>query len=321
MLNPAILELTGAEVDAQLHLLAGFEANAAGLVAAAVAKAPGAPTTLLSHFLLRPGAAPGSICSPALRASDTPDASFFPDGHAADVAIYLRDFAARQCALVERALHGRLTAVWETLGAPAALRWHFIVTIRRDTELDEHPIHADTFDGTMAAFALLSTKVPTPIYPRAVFEPTALARFVQESRGFAARADIGVTFRPEVIRVTHGQEGPRRAANSAALVALPGAVAHSVPDRAPRAAGSATVDSSGKEVAADGDARWFCRVSVELVPSCGGLLRDGGAWAQALEPWPAGLRERAAVLVAQHVWGDVEFAAHAAPQLGLQIGL
>ena len=221
---------------------------------------------------------------------------------------------------MERALHGRLTAVWEELGAPGALRWHFIVTIRRDTELDEHPIHADTFDGTMAAFALLSTKVPTPIYPRAVFEPTALAGFVVESRGPAAPADVGVTFRPEIIRVADGREGPRRAANSAALVVLPGAVAHSVPDRAPRAAGSATVDSSGSRVAADGDARWFCRVSVELVPSCGGELYDyvwapalgRGAWAQALAPgWPARLRERTAVLVARHVWGDSVFAGAA----------
>ena len=314
MLNPAILELTGAEVDAQRHLLAGFEDNAQGLIER---NPRGSPMTLMSHFLLRPGASPGCICNPVLQNYNTDDASFFLDGHAAEIANYLRPFAARQCALVERALHGRLTAVWEELGAPGALRWHFIVTIRRDTELDEHPIHADTFDGTMAAFALLSTKVPTPIYPRAVFEPTALAGFVVESRGPAAPADVGVTFRPYAIRVADGREGPRRAANSAALVVLPGAVAHSVPDRAPRAAGSATVDSSGSRVAADGDARWFCRVSVELVPSCGGELYDApalgrGAWAQALAPgWPARLRERTAVLVARHVWGDSVFAGAA----------
>ncbi len=47
---------------------------------------------------------------------------------------------------------------------------------------------------------------------------------------------------------------------------LPGAVAHSVPNTRPVGAGPATVDSSGRPVAADGDARWFCRVSVELVP-------------------------------------------------------
>ena len=204
------------------------------------------------------------------------------------------------------------------MGGATALRWHFILTVRRDTELDAHPIHADTIDGTMACFALLSTKVPTPIYPRAVFDPPALARFVQESRGPAAPDAVGVTFRPVAIRVAHGLEGPRRAAKSAAIVVLPGAVAHSVPDTRPVGAGTATVDSSGRPVAADGDARWFCRVSVELVPapSSGAELLEGGAWAQALLPWrPAGLRERAAVLVAQHVWGDFAFAARAAPAL------
>jgi hypothetical protein len=44
------------------------------------------------------------------------------------------------------------------------LRMHFILTVRRDSgQLGTHnPVHADTFGGTMCAFALMSTKVPTP---------------------------------------------------------------------------------------------------------------------------------------------------------------
>ena len=83
--------------------------------------------------------------------------------------------------------------MWEeltALGGATALRWHFILTVRRDTELDAHPIHADTIGGTMACFALLSTKVPTPICPRDVFEPPALAR----SR--ASRKNRGGPLRP-----------------------------------------------------------------------------------------------------------------------------
>jgi hypothetical protein len=90
------------------------------------------------------------------------------------------------------------------LGGATALRWHFILTVRRDTELDAHPIHADTIDGTMACFALLSTKVPTPICPRDVFEPPALARFAQKSRGPAAPDAVGVTFWPDAIRCAQG---------------------------------------------------------------------------------------------------------------------
>jgi hypothetical protein len=304
-LNAAILELTGGEVDAQLHALHAFERETAGLIAV---NPDGMKLT--PHFLLAPGVGPGAICNGLLQGADTAEASFLP-GDAAPVAIYARRFAARQCALVERALHGRLLAVWE--GIPmeerALVRWHFIVTLARETgPHGAAPIHADTFDGTMAAFALMSTKSPTPIYPRATFAPPALARFVEESQGAPGH------FRPDEIHVLPGAAGPRRGANPAALVVLPGAVAHSVPATAPRGPGTATVDSRGAPVAADGDARWFCRVSVELVPAAAG---GEDPWLLAHAPWPAGstLRRRIAVLVAEHVWGDGDFAHRAAGEL------
>jgi hypothetical protein len=97
----------------------------------------------------------------------------------------LRRGSLRWCP--ERNLHGQLSALHESI--PAAVRnglcFHFILTVLRDTgALGTHnPVHADTVDGTMLSFALMCTKVPTPIYPAAAFEPSALERLAQEAAG------------------------------------------------------------------------------------------------------------------------------------------
>ena len=64
-LRPAILELSGSEVDAQILRLGSFEQAAAGLVAGAVAA--GSQLHLSAHYLLPAGAAPGAATDPSLQ--------------------------------------------------------------------------------------------------------------------------------------------------------------------------------------------------------------------------------------------------------------
>lgn len=121
-LRPAILELTGHEVDEQILRLRAFEQDAAELVRAADAEAEehgksSSQLSLCAHYLLSPGTGPGMVTDPALQqvlASDNgPPAAIACDGENAHKVRYnLRCFAAQQFALVERSLHGRLTAFW-----------------------------------------------------------------------------------------------------------------------------------------------------------------------------------------------------------------
>ena len=325
-LRPAILELCGSEVDAQILRLRSLEEGAAGLVASAAA-AGGALPPLTAHYLLPAGAAPGAAADPSLQqdlqSDDGPPAAIVCEGAAHHVRYSLRRFAAQQFALVERALHGRLCALHGAI--PAAVRqglcFHFILTVRRDTGAlgEQNPVHADTFDGTMLAFALMCTKVPTPVYPAAAFAPSALERFVQEAAGAP-----GVT-RPAEI---HAQPAtPARAAREGCLLLLPPGVAHSIPNTAlPIEAGEA-VSEQGVLLSRAGEARWFCRVSLEVVPAPpAGAAAAGGAWAQWTRQWPGadagaqrGTRMRVALLAARHVWGDAEFAERARALLGLDM--
>lgn len=329
-LNAAIIELTGGEVDSQIRELARFEANAAGSIAAQTGAATGAgghpACGWTSQAFLAAGCGPGAVCDPVLKSEDTAAGCWRPDAdgdEAASIAIRLRRFAMTQFALVERAIHGRLLAMWEGIAEPdrAELRWHFICTIRRDAapEYGQSPIHADTFDGCMVAFALTCNKIQTPIFPAAHFDPPAVEQFAAAAAG----RDDG-SCRPHQIRLAQAADGslrtgPPRRARDAVLLVLPGAVAHSIPSGV-RLHDEESTDSRGEPLAARADNRWFCRVSVEIV--AGGVSQagavDGGAWQQWKRPWPAPLpgqrplREQVCLLTAAHVWGDPGFAALAA---------
>ena len=348
-LNAAILELSGAQVEAQIRFLADFETHAAGSIrkqqtdadaakyekdakkgakkenitvdkwkAAHPAPAADAQSnqqsthaasaSWTSHAFLAPGMNPGAICDPALEGADD-DARigpcWRPDGPAAEsIAIMLRQFSMKQFALVERAIHGQLLALWESIGdARKELRWHFICTMRRDAaDFGKHAIHADTFDSTMVAFALTCNKIQTPIFPAAQFDPPAVQQFV--------KAYNGQDCRPEVIRLARTADGsditgPPRPARDAVVTILPPAVAHSIPcDVALHEVES--FDSQGRPLATMEDNRWFCRVSIEII--AGGVSQhgatDGGAWKQWKRPWPtAQLRRHVAQLAAGLVWG------------------
>ena len=192
--------------------------------------------------------------------------------------------------------------------------WHFICTIRRDhLPGGPGPIHADTFDGCMVAFALAANKIQTPIYPAAHFSPPAVVQFVSAATG------SDPTCRPDEIRLALAADGseccgpPRGTRGAPVVVILPGAVAHAIPDRS-RLHDEETTDSRGEPLAQAADNRWFCRVSIELI--AGGVTqdgaRDGGAWEQWRRPWPNPLlRRQVARLTAAHVWGDPDFAERA----------
>lgn len=167
-----------------------------------------------------------------------------------------------------------------------------------------NPVHADTMDGTMCAFALMCTKVQTPIFPAATFERSTLERFVAESAG----KEPGVVNRPPEIHTR--TITPPRAAREGCLVMLPPCVAHSIPNNSEKIETSGSVSEYGTQLSAPGDARWFCRVSIEVVPK-GPTVED--AWGQWRQPWPAAMggedtRKRVALLTARYVWGDAEFS-------------
>lgn len=187
--------------------------------------------------------------------------------------------------------------------------------MRRDAapQFGQNAIHADTFDGSMVAFALMCNKIPTPVFPAAHFEPSAMDQFVQVLRA----ADGDPKSRPDKIRLKKAPDGSElkgamRAQRDAVVLILPGAVAHSIPSDI-RLHEESSVDSRGEPLANQEDNRWFCRVSIEIIAggvSQGGAT-DGGAWAQWQRPWPPMLRQQVSLLTAHHVWGDPEFAERA----------
>lgn len=133
-LNAAILELSGGEVETQIRFLAAFEKHAAGSIANQQTGGGGdpdqqpnaqsrtGPSAWTSHAFLAPSAGPGTVSDPALQECDSAQACWLPDGPEAEsIAIRLRKFAMLQFALVERSLHGRLLALWESI--PKAERW------------------------------------------------------------------------------------------------------------------------------------------------------------------------------------------------------
>jgi hypothetical protein len=245
-----------------------------------------------------------------LAQGDTSDATFCADElEAQSIEKRLREFTARHCAFIERSLHGRLLALWE--GIPAQirplLRWHFIVTMRRDAnDFGANPLHADTFDGTMVAFALMCNKITTPVYPSAHFSPPALERFVAEAAG-----QPGVTRPSDIHLRSCDHRGPRYTQRDGTILVLPPSVCHSIPNDIQLNTVS-TVDSRGETLATKDYARWFCRVSIEIIPANEGNT-EGGAWHQWQQAWPdRQTRQHVALLAAEHVWGvDPSFLAAA----------
>ena len=109
------------------------------------------------------------------------------------------------------------------------------------------------------------------------------------------------------------------AASIPVRAALP-AVAPAIPAAGALHDADSTLDSQGQPLASAADERWFCRVSIELIPAQGIAAADAAdAWGMWKRAWPAGrLRERVALLTAEHVWGaDADFVTAARQQLGL----
>jgi hypothetical protein len=207
------------------------------------------------------------------------------------------------------------------------LRWHYICTIRRDSENEfkKHAIHADTFDGTLLAFALTSNKIPTPVYPGAYFQSNAIDLFMN-----AAEGKLDNTCRPKSIRLAKDTQngklltGVKRKPRDCSILILPAAVAHSVPSNV-RLGMEESFDSNGEQFASKDDNRWFCRVSIEIIPGGSSHMNahDGGAWQQWMRKWPTNengkLRKLVCCLAAKHIWGDPDFARYAANHFNLKI--
>ncbi len=337
-LQPRIVEITSGETRGLVSALASFEFNAAGSIAAQASK-PGyeGKAEWLCHTFLPPGAHAETVQYPARNLSNVnmpdfggdvgdeamwgPTPVFVAPGteddtsSSAAIAFGLHSFASGAFAMVERESRDRLARVWESLEPfeRASLRWHFILTVARyapGTVLHavNNPVHADAFDGTIALFALASNIMGTPIYPDAVFAEEPLDQFVAE-------ADGGPGCRPDAIRLLNfvpghsmGETGPLRPWHTGSCVILPAAVAHAIPS------GVVPADTP----------RWFCRVTVEIVPACGGQVdveghpfAQHGGWGSPGHPGIE-LRRKVCALVAEHVWGDESFAAAARARLGLE---
>lgn len=162
------------------------------------------------------------------------------------------------------------------------------VTMRRQegSTTRNGDLHADSFDGTILAFALVSSRDGTVIYPyprgrcqvsdtkeSSPVSRTPLEQFERESRSGSHPARI--RWSPEEFPLNH--DAPREW-RSQTMVILPAATPHCVPQL------SAAAENGG--------ARWFARLTLQLT----------GNWASAEE------RLSIAKLVAKHVWGDTSFA-------------
>ena len=66
-------------------------------------------------------------------------------------------------------MHGKLLAIWESLTPEERMqiRFHCVMTVMRSEESYLSEPHADSFDGTICFFALMSNKIGTRIYPAA----------------------------------------------------------------------------------------------------------------------------------------------------------
>jgi hypothetical protein len=117
----------------------------------------------------------------------------------------------------------------------------------------------------------------------------------------------------------------QRVPKEGCLLLLPPSAAHSVPNIPGRVEDVSAVSEQGTRLSAAGDARWFCRVSIEVVPVGEPRKRDGkGAWKEWRRLWPPATggedtRKRVALLAARHVWGDAAFSERARAAMGLDM--
>jgi hypothetical protein len=222
--NADITELTGWHVEENIRRLGRFEINFKGLVGSGEKE-------FLASTLLDPGEGPGGLCDPA---TILPTArKFKAAGKAVHVANEFGGFCLDQFRLVERSMHGKLLAVWEslTLAERQQLRFHSIMTVARSEKSGQESAHADSFDGTMCCFALMSTKIGTIIYPGAQVAwrdrektqaTTPRDQFLHEMSNGAGQP------RPGALRYNDGTLGPERVWKAGSCVVLPPSVCHQI---------------------------------------------------------------------------------------------
>jgi hypothetical protein len=303
--NADITELTGGRVEENIRRLGHFEHNFAGLW-------KGGEKQFFGSTLLDPGEGPGGLCDPA---TALPAARKFKAfGKAVEVANELGGFCFDQFRLVERSMHGKLMAVWEglTLAEQQQLRFHSIMTVMRSEGSGEDSAHADSFDGTICYFALMSNKIGTIIYPGAqvAWRDHACTQATTPREQFLREMGNGAEQpRPGALRYNAGQLGPERVWKGGSCVVLPPSVCHQI--AAHRATDSAdddaTTDSAGGTLATATAARWFCRVTLELIPAGASAQKPHGSVnpfeLHSAGGWSDGLRSKVCRLVGEHVWG------------------
>jgi hypothetical protein len=323
--HPEILELTGPKVESQIRQLQNFESNFAGIISGEANKDEnGNPVPFNGPFfassLLRPGCNPGALNDPHLKLTDTDQVTFKTHGSQANkVRFKFRDFCAKQFALVERNLHGKLLCVLEGLTEQErqSIRFHCIMTVVRSETNDEGPKHSDSFDGTICTFALMSNKVGTPIWPSAQLAfgefdnpTTPKEQFEREINNNPRQA------RPSKLGYDDNKLGPKREWKDGSCVILPPSSCHGISRHraTDQNENDETKDSAGNILASRTQARWFCRVTLEIVPVGVNADQQHGLdnpfTIHQTDCWPQGnLREKVCRLVAEHVWGDDSFAS------------
>jgi hypothetical protein len=343
--SPEILELTGPKVETQIRQLQNFEfeSNFAGIISGEANKdLKGKPVPFngpfLASSLLRPGCNPGALTDPNLKKpdTDTDDVTFKTFGLANKVRHEFRNFCAKQFALVERNVHGKLLCVLEGLTEHErqSIRFHCIMTAVRSETSETGPIHCDSFDGTICTFALMSNKIGTPIWPSAqlafrvekddekistTIPTTPKKQFLREIKNKHPDQP-----RPKALRYDDSNLGPPRPWKDGSCVILPPSACHGI---APHKATDPneqdeTKDSAGNILASRTLARWFCRVTLEIIPAGNGETKENTCNADQrhghvnpfrihqVDCWPQGnLREKVCRLVAEHVWGDDSFSS------------
>ena len=309
--NADIIELTGSKVERNIRQLGHLEANFAGLIQEGC-------SSFLASTLLDPGENPGALSNPELKELNSEESHKFQAvGEAKRVATEFRDFCYHQSKLIERCLHGKLLAVFEGLTEEERqqIRVHSIMTVNRSTTTQPgQAAHSDSFDGTICAFALMSNKIGTLIYPSAQVQwrnadrtqaTTPRDQFLREINNSAQQ------LRPEALRYDNAQLGPVREWRDGSCLVLPPSVCHQIAahNAADPNVNDETKDAAGNILARASDNRWFSRVTLEIIPAGQNAQSKHGNVnpfvLHSLDAWPEGLREKVCRLVLDNIWGEL----------------